>query len=74
MVLLSLAGREEFNPISLDASAGLVTGIRPTTEKVWNVDLRLFPTFAALPQDVKNEIPADSHADSHQGVFHLTPT
>ena len=33
VALPSISGREKFNPVSLDAADGLVTRIRPTTEK-----------------------------------------
>ena len=69
--LLSLSGREKFNPISLDASAGVVTGVRPTTEKIRNVALRLVPTFAAFPQDVKDAVAKYGEGTSEKGVLHM---
>ncbi len=56
VALLSIAGREEFDPISLDTAAGVVARMRPTIKEVWKVDLRLVPTFSALPQEVKDAI------------------
>jgi hypothetical protein len=44
----------DFNPISFDATAGVVSAIRPTAQKVWNVELRLAPTQSALPQEVQD--------------------
>lgn len=70
--LLLIAGREKLNPISLDAAAGVVAGMRPTTEKIGNVALCLVATFAALPQGEQNDISADNDAYNRQGMYHLT--
>jgi glutamate racemase len=52
--------RMDFHPISFDATAGVVSAIRPTAQKVWNVELRLAPTQSALPQEVQ-----DAEADDY---------
>lgn len=53
----------DFEPVSLEVAAGVVAGIRPTAEEVWKVELRLVPTFDALPQEAKDEIARDYGPD-----------
>ena len=69
--------RMDFQPVSFDATSGVVAAIRPTTQKVWNVDIRLAPTQSALPQEVQNAIAEDYGDDAdvkgvvHQGFVYL---
>lgn len=53
----------DFEPVSLEVAAGVVAGIRPTAEEVWKVELRLVPSFDALPQEAKDEIARDYGPD-----------
>lgn len=53
----------DLEPVSLEVAAGVVAGIRPTAEEVWKVELRLVPSFDALPQEAKDEIARDYGPD-----------
>ena len=53
------SGPIDFKAIDFATAAGVVEGIRPTAQKVWNVDLRLAQTFTSLPQEVQDEISDD---------------
>jgi hypothetical protein len=70
VALLSIAGREKFDPISLDTAAGVVARMRQTIKEVWKVDLRLVPTFSALPQEVKDAIAKYGEDTRAKGVLH----
>ena len=70
VALLSIAGREKFDPISLDTAAGVVARMRQTIKEVWKVDLRLVPTFSALPQEVKDAIAKYGEGTRAKGVLH----
>jgi hypothetical protein len=60
----------DFRPISLETASGVIAGLRGTIQKVWNVDLRLVPTFDALPQDVKAAVHQYGDGDQAKGVLH----
>jgi hypothetical protein len=66
-----------FKAIDFATAAGVVEGIRPTAQKVWNVDIRLAPTQSALPQEVQDAIAKDYGGDAdvkgvvHQGFVYL---
>lgn len=73
----SLGSGVDFEPISLEDAAGVLAQVRPTAQEVWNVELRLSPTHAALPQDVQDEVAKDYGPDErpngvlHKGVVYL---
>lgn len=70
-VLCATGAPANFRPITLEASASVVAAVRPTAEKLWNVELRLAPTHTALPQDVQDAVARDYGADERpQGVYH----
>jgi len=52
-----------FKAIDFATAAGVVAGIRLTAQKVWNIELRLAPTFSALPQEVQDE-KSDDYGDT----------
>ena len=49
----------DFKAIDFATAAGVVEGIRPTAQKVWNLGMRLAPTQSALMQVVQDEISDD---------------
>lgn len=70
IALLSIAGREKFDPISLETAAGVVARMRKTIKEVWNVDLRLVPTFSALPHEAKDSIAKYGEGTKAKGVLY----
>ena len=48
--------RMDFRPVSLETAAGVVAGVRRATQKRWDLDLHLAPTFDALPDEVKQDV------------------
>ena len=44
----------DFKAIDFATAAGVVEGIRPTAQKVWNLGMRLAPTHSALTQVVQD--------------------
>ena len=44
----------DFKAIDFATVAGVVEGIRPTAQKVWNLGSRLAPTQSALTQEVQD--------------------
>jgi hypothetical protein len=61
----------DFRPIDFAAAAGVVSCLRPTAEKVWNVYIRFAPTQTALPQDAQNTITDDYGQDAGvKGMVH----
>ena len=54
--VLGMTQSKDFAPISLETAAGVVAKVRPIAKERWNVDLRLSPTFDALPDDVKQAV------------------
>lgn len=73
----SLGPGVDFQPISLDDAADVVARVRPTAQKVWNVELRRASTHAALPQNVHDEVARDYGPEKrpkgvlHKGVVYL---
>lgn len=70
VALLAIAGREKLDPLSLDTAADIVARMRGTIEKTWNGDLRLVPTFSALPQEVKDAVAKYGDDAKAKGVLH----
>jgi hypothetical protein len=48
-----------FKAIDFGTAAGVVEGIRPTAQKVWNLGMRLAPTQSALTQVVQDAVSND---------------
>lgn len=68
-MLLSIAGREKFNPISLDTAAGVVASMRKTVKEIWKVDLRLVNTFLALSQVAQDAVAKYGDGSRAKGVL-----
>lgn len=61
----SALGRgKDFKPIAIDAAADVVRRVRPAAE-LWNVELRLVPSFESLPQAIRDEI-ADTYGEDER--------
>ncbi len=77
--VLSLSRGKNLGPLSISAAKKVVDRIRPTTQKLWNFDTRLSPTFDALPEDMKDAIAKygqDTKAKGvvHKGMVHIVGT
>ena len=44
--------------------------MRSAIEKTWNIDLRLVPTFSALPREVKDAVAKYGDDTKAKGVLH----
>lgn len=69
-MLLPLAGREKLDPLSLDTAAGKVGWLRPTAEKIWNVELRLILAFDSLSEDTKADVAKQCNDTKPKGILH----
>lgn len=60
----------DFKAIDFSTAAGVVAGIRPTAQKVWNLGIRLAPTQSALTQVVQDTVSNDYGDTCVKGVVH----
>ena len=68
--VLSMSQSVNFTPVKWEVAAGVVAGVRAMAKKVWNVDIRLSPTFDALPVEVKQAISAYGKDTKAKGVLY----
>ncbi len=71
VALLSLPRSDDFRPIALDTAEAVVNRFIVTAKERWNLDLRLAPTFEALPDEVQAAV-KDTYGEEAkaQGVVH----